>query len=118
MKRAREIVQQVERARIAVRLKENVHASRGSRISRPRAWRGSRSDGGRSRRPRVTPFAVPRSSKRRPTPVNFRKSFADHIRRDVQFQRDRNGRRRIQHVVLARDIQMEFAEIRGPRAQS
>jgi hypothetical protein len=43
--------------------------------------------------------------------------FANHIRRDVQFQRDRDGRRRIQNVVLAGNVQMELAQIRRARAQ-
>ena len=63
------------------------------------------------------PCASPRTSKRRATPRELAQAFADHVRRYMQFDRRRNRRRRVQHVVLARNIQLKFAQISRTRAQ-
>ena len=67
---AAELVPERLRARVAVRLEEHHRApAAGARRAASRAWPGSRSGGGRSRRSPATPPASPRIWKRRSTPV-------------------------------------------------
>ena len=54
---------------------------------------------------------MPFTWNRRSTPRELRQPFTNHIALDVEFERDRDGRGSIEHVVFARNVQMERAQI-------
>src|SRR5580698_2006892 len=99
MKGSGEIVEQVEGARITMRLKKHVHAAMAAGLRR--CERGANFGG-------VMPVVVNQRDSVRHTAYfetsadarEFAQAFADHVRLDVQFERDGDGCGGIQDVVF------------------